>query len=308
MKKFILDILLFIISAVIVYSVIIVAWKEFGPKEHTKNIPHYIKSSGFTYTRMQEVKKTNDIDLLILGSSHAYRNFNTSFFDRLNLSSFNLGSSSQTHIQTNLLLNRYLHLLNPKIALYEVYPFTMTADGVESSLDLIANDANDLQSLKMAINTRNIKVVNSFIYSVYNQYFQEKEDEELVKKSGDKYIQGGFVESKEKEYSATKYEEQEWHYLDQQINYFKKNVSLLKENGVEVIFIYAPITRNRYNSYTNHDEFFELIKKQGDFINFNDLSIWEDSLHFNDSHHLNSKGREVFNSILVDSLKRRKMK
>jgi len=78
------------------------------------------------------------VDILFLGSSHSYRGFNPQYFS--GYKTFNLGSSAQTPIQTNLLLKRYLHQLNPKTIVYEVYPISLSIDGVESSSDIIAND------------------------------------------------------------------------------------------------------------------------------------------------------------------------
>ena len=58
---------------------------------------------------------------------------------RNNLKTFNLGSSSQTPIQTKMLLDEHLDRLNPKLVVFEVYPVVFQLEGVESALDFIAN-------------------------------------------------------------------------------------------------------------------------------------------------------------------------
>ena len=88
-------------------------------------------------TRLNEVKNIKNIDILFLGSSHTYRGFDTRVFKKNGYNSFNLGSSSQSPIQTLTLTKRYLNQLNPKLIVYEVYPTTFTIDGIESSLDII---------------------------------------------------------------------------------------------------------------------------------------------------------------------------
>ena len=82
------------------------------------------------FTRLKEVKTVKNVDILFLGSSHTYRGFDTSIFHDCGYSAFNLGSSSQTPIQTLTLANRYLKQLNPKLVVLEVYPGNFTGDGV----------------------------------------------------------------------------------------------------------------------------------------------------------------------------------
>ena len=94
-----------------------------------------LDSYGHMYSRISEIKNQEDVDILFLGSSHAYRGFDTRIFLENGYKSFNLGSSAQTPTQTKVLVERYLGSLNPELVIYEVYPKTFTMDGVESSLD-----------------------------------------------------------------------------------------------------------------------------------------------------------------------------
>ena len=86
---------------------------------------------------MSWTRKIKNVDVLFLGSSHAYRGFDPRIFRKRGYSSFNLGSSAQTPSQTKVWLKRYLKHLNPKIVIYEVYPGTFSSDGIEASLDLV---------------------------------------------------------------------------------------------------------------------------------------------------------------------------
>jgi hypothetical protein len=77
---------------------------------------------GYAYSRLEEVKNYSNIDILFIGSSHAYRGFDPRIFEKNGLKTFNLGTSAQTPLQTEILLNRYLEKLNPKMIIYDVYP------------------------------------------------------------------------------------------------------------------------------------------------------------------------------------------
>ncbi|NHW60088.1 hypothetical protein HA378_33495, partial [Escherichia coli] len=80
-------------------------------------------------------------------SSHAYRGFDTRVFSKNGISSFNLGSSSQSPINTQVLLKQYLDRIKPKMIVYEVYAGTLSADGVESSLDMLSNNKIDVNAI-----------------------------------------------------------------------------------------------------------------------------------------------------------------
>ena len=137
----------FSIFALTFYIVAICLAGDFIPSKWTKNLIYKSGGAGHSLNRFDEVKNKENVDILFLGSSHTYRGFDNRIFNNASangFTSFNLGSSAQTPIQTEVLLNRYLNQLNPKIAIYEVYPITFTLDGIESAMDLISNDQNGI--------------------------------------------------------------------------------------------------------------------------------------------------------------------
>ena len=151
---------------VAVYLVLLIIWGELMPTIFKKNLTYSRGAYGHMYTRIREAEKVKNIDMLFIGSSHAYRGFDTRVAKTYGYESFNLGSSAQTPVQTELLLKKYLGNLNPKLIVYEVYPYTFTNDGVESSLDMIANGKIDYDILNMAFALNNIKTSTRLVYGV----------------------------------------------------------------------------------------------------------------------------------------------
>ena len=274
------------------------------PSIFKPNINYRIGSYGHMYSRLSEVKNKKNIDILFLGSSHAYRGFDTRIFSKYGIKTFNLGSSSQTPIQTKVLLDRYLNKLNPKIIIYEVYPVTLMIDGVESSLDLISNDKNDLPSLKMSLKINNITTYNTLLYGFINDIFNiNKSFSEPIIKGDDRYISGGFVEKKIGYYNptSTSFEKKEIVLNKTQFKAFSEIVSIIKKNGIKLILVYAPIPHYNYERYTNNWYFDSIMKKYSEYYNFNEIMSLDNS-YFQDSHHLNQKGVELFNEKLIDIL------
>src|SRR5690606_12876278 len=95
----------FIFLCFFIYSVFVCIWGYFLPVKYSKNLNFKIGSS---YIRFQEVKKYNNVDIVFIGSSHAYRGFDPRIFKKAGYSSFNMGSTAQTPVQTKYLLEQYI--------------------------------------------------------------------------------------------------------------------------------------------------------------------------------------------------------
>lgn len=259
------------------------------------------------YSRLSEIKNHGDVDILFLGSSHAYRGFDTRIFLDNGYKSFNLGSSAQTPSQTKALVKRYLESLNPEIVIYEVYPATFNIDGVESSLDIIANDKNDSHSLNMALKINNIKTYNTLIYGLTRDLLGlNKSFSEPIIKGNDKYISGGYVEKEIGFYQPTEFEKKEISLIDYQLESFSEIVQMVKNKNIELILVYAPITSANYISYSNNHYFDSIMRRYSEYYNFNEILTLNDSLYFYDSNHLNQNGVNIFNKKLIELLNENK--
>lgn len=300
MKKFVVHFLGFTIFAAVVYVFLLIFWAQVLPPMLKPNIQYRMGSYGHMFSRLSEVKRVNNIDILFLGSSHAYRGFDTRIFSENGFKSFNLGSSAQTPVQTKCLLSRYIDQLNPKLVIYEVYPETFTLDGVESSFDIIASDKNDFQSLKMALKINNIKTYNTLIYGLSRDLLNSNKSYfEPSLKGEDTYVNGGFVEKKIRNYKPEIFEAKEINIIDYQIDTFTEIVRMLNDKKIELILVFAPIPQVNYVSYQNSVYFDSVMVKYATYYNFNELLTLNDSLHFYDSHHLNQDGVEIFNRELI---------
>ncbi|MCA1745974.1 MAG: hypothetical protein LC643_09810 [Bacteroidales bacterium] len=296
--------LLFLGYALVLYFLLMLVTVAVAPDSFKRNINFRMGSYGHMHSRLKELRETQNVEILLLGSSHTYRGFDTRIFEDKGWSCFNLGSSSQSHLQTQVLLRRYLKQLNPKWVIYEVYPGTFETDGVESSTDLLSNDQVNIHSLPLLIKTPGLKVLNTFVVGLWYDWLGKKASfVEGRKKGPDTYIPGGYVEmelahNQPQEDSTSR----KWALRDRQLRAFRQNMSLLKANGADVLLVQTPITQGLFNSYTNNVEFDSIMLAHGRYYNFNDLMQVNDSLHFYDRHHLNQLGVEAFNNQLIDLL------
>jgi len=308
MNLFIKNILKFTIILTVAYIGYIIAWGLFAPDFLKTNLNYRIGSYGNLNSRVKEISSYGDVDMLVLGSSHAYRGFDPRIFKENNIKMFNLGSSSQTPMQTEILVERYLDKLNPEVVLFEVYPNAFQVDGVESTLDLIANDKIDLKLIINSLKLNNFKIYNTLIYGIFRQLFSLDDDFiEPVKKHGEKdtYIKGGFVEKEVSIFNDTvQHISKSWDFRNDQIEAFERILLRLKRKGIKVIIVQTPITEDLYNEYYNNDEidsFFSSFNVP--YFNFN-LLVNLPNEYFYDSNHLNQNGVILFNNELIKIIKK----
>lgn len=303
MRKFINSLLFFLCFSFLFYCVSLYFLGRYASQNLKPNLNYILGYAGHTFSRLNEAKLARNVDVLFLGSSHAYRGFDTRIFSKNGYKSFNLGSSSQTPIQTEVLLNRYLDSLNPKTIIYEVYPETFMLDGVESGLDIVSNDKNDFSSLLMALKINNIKVYNTFLFAVINDILNINYKFEEEKIHGiDYYISGGFVEKNINYFVPRSISKHEISFIKNQLSSFFKIISKIKSKKINLVLVYAPVSKEKYYSFTNRNFFDKTIEKNQVYYDFNKIMSLNDTLNFYDPDHLNQSGVELFNIKLIEIL------
>ncbi len=303
MKKFLLQFGLFLLFAATFYFVAINIWGVYAPKFMVGNIQQKIGVHGFTAKRMNDAEKLSNVDILFIGSSHCYRGYDPRIFNRENYSSFNLGSSSQTPIQSEILLKRHLQNLSPDLVIVDVYPVVMQNDGVESTLDFLGNTPiqNDLASI--ALKSKNAVVLNTLILRYTRQQLGlDSLAIHRTTKGPDTYVDGGFVENNDVLKQSQSYSTKKIEFSDDQVDAFEDMIQFLNDEKINYVIVQSPLPRSRYQSYSNNKEIDSTFASYGRYYNFNEMATVPDSLFFDDSH-LNQKGVEFFNSTLIQRLK-----
>lgn len=301
MKKFIINIGLFSVFSILFYVIVMPLWSSFLPFYMSKNVRSCMGCYGHTFTRMQDAKKTTDVDVLIVGSSHAYRGIDPRVLKEYGITAFNLGSSAQTPINTKILLHQYLDQIKPKMVIYEAYAGTLGIDGVESSLDLLSNNQIDYNSIKMTNEVHNLLAYNTLIFSGFRQTFGlNKNFKEAIIQGDDTYISPtGYVETKFRKNILKDESVNNWKLYETQKRDFIDNINYIKSKDIDVYIIQAPITQKLYNSKLNHKEVDTFLGNLSDYKNYQGKLILNDTIDFYDSNHMNHNAVKIFSELLA---------
>lgn len=309
MKKFLKKTILFSLFASLFYIFIMPIWSLIMPSFMAKNVRNCIGCYGHLLSRVQDVQKVKHPDILFLGSSHAYRGFDTRVFAKHHITAFNLGSSSQTPINTRVLLEQYLEHIQPKMIVYEVYAGTLTSDGVESSLDMLSNNKIDKHSINMALKINKLSTYNTLLYSYFRQILGlNKNLKEAPHQDGNHYIAGGgFVESDFRKNKLNDEPPGSWKLNPKQINALKDNLEFIKSKNIPYILVQAPITQKLYQSKSNNKAVDQQLSKLGRYKNFYGEIPLNDTIDFYDSNHLNQQAVVKFNEAFISYLNANKI-
>lgn len=264
MKKFILKLLAFLLALCIVVLSLDFVFKT---------------NNTYTYKMLNEMYEENtNIDAVILGSSHAYKSFDTTIAnDIMGLNTFNAGSSVQGMNTSYYLLKEISKYHKLKYVFLDTNPAVYKVSANDSNVYYVSqymkNSKNKFDLLKSAGNEgllngyvtirRDIENVN--IISNITSRFTPLNDYSKLTNDREEYRGKGFVYSKTEfeitEDNLKKYQNDDYSKLDFSDNYneyFKKIVDYCKENSIELILVEHPMP----------DEFFKTVKGYDDYKNY----------------------------------------
>ena len=256
--------MLFTLVALVGYLVLLCLFGDLGWVRTGRTV---MGGSGQLNMRVKDVRNYHDVDVLFLGSSHCYRTFDTRFYRSQGLSCFNLGSSNQTPVQTYVLLKQYLDSLNPQLVVFEVHPDIMKNDGIESAEDVLLNVPLTADALKMAWNCRNMRVVNTCLYSLYNQKIRHRLEhfhEDTVCGTS-VYVPGGFVYNTYKKFEVKHYPHTALSIKTMQMEALKRCIALFEERGINYMLVEVQDAEQLRTTIVNHPWFEQQMSALGPY-------------------------------------------
>lgn len=306
MRKVVFHSVRFCGVAIAIYVVILFLLSFTDTTFIVKNIAYNTSkyASGHLLTRLREADTTRSADIVVIGSSHAYRGFDPAIFAEYNIRMFNLGSSSQTPVQSEILARKYIEQMKPELVIYECSPDLFSNDGTESAADFISNSEITSDMVSMSFYLNNVTVYNTLLFTFFKRLhspLSEKKEAEILE--NDSYCKGGFVR-KSANLTTAPYTGKSYSYLlkKNQKTAFENLLIYLEKKDIDVLLVQAPVQKSYYLKNTNSVYFDEYFSAKGTYVNCNLAygPTLSDSLHFYDNHHLNQEGVKIFNRFIIE--------
>ena len=262
-------------------------------------------NDGFNILRFRELEKTGPVDLLFLGSSHAYLSFDPRVFRRYGLSSFNLGNGSQTPLNSYYLFETYRPRLKPKLVELDVYPIVLESrDGLESFCELVVSTPMTWGLTRMALATGSVHALNAYTFEWARRLWFPLARRSQMDLSPQRYVSAGFVLDDQVYDGKTAFKNRKLKLAKKQLRYLKKILATVRRSGSKIVLVTSPYPEGFRKSFTNYDEVSESFKtiaeKNGvSYYDFNYRMDTQNNALFSDKSHLNGRGAEKFCHLLM---------
>jgi len=282
----------------------------------------------YRWEEFYQLPDGDQLDILFLGSSHAYRGIDPSLIDSLlDIHSFNLGSSGQTPLTSYHILKNAVHHIEPKMVIVDLYFHAFMEE------NQLSNGGNNWLEIKSS------SAKWSFLFNAFDLYeiaaltilpiIRKKNNVRYLLRKyllGDdhlddagSYQQQGYVRQDGRvslaELEAEKFYSQlqlkkNWA-LQKHLEGLRKLVHFCREKGIEIRCISAPMPSISYQKISDRqrvqDYLDTLTKELGvayrDDTQNPSLGL-QDDLHFYDDNHLNHTGVQRWNKALIPFLTR----
>jgi len=306
MRPFLIKLFIFSCIGILLYliflcllAVQIIPWQF-------KRAPGIFGGLRYSNLRWQEAENQKNIDVLVLGSSHAYRGFHTDFFNKNEIKMFNLGSSNQTPNLSFLYLQNYAPTFKPKLVILECFWEMYDYQGIEAAADAICNHPKSDFRRKVFFAEPDLTTFNSLLMTEIRRLMIPLEKEKTIESNIYTYIPGGYV-SCPVEGSV----EEEIRFSEKlnptSLAYAEKIIQYCNKNNIKILLVLSPVSHYYFKKIKNYSALIEPFNKisnkyQVPLIDFHQLnySLFDDQKHFADSHHLNDSGVLLMNQLLLD--------
>jgi len=283
----------------------------------------------FPALRWQEYyQRKVPIDLLMLGSSHAYRSYDPKVIGQVLAKEdrvYNFGSSAQSPLISYYVLKEILEKQRPEQVVMDLYYMVFTNDNQlhnrRYNLDYMQASAAKTAFFQDGFSTEEKVILTAFPALVYKDYLKPKVNKllgrpHLLKKQGN-YQGAGFVSNPDTlSIEKLKYQNQ-FDYFERETNemtesnfeYLKKIKLLCDQENISLVFTSAPMPEISVNKIKNYQAFYQIFselaaKWKVPYVDYNIQRIenLSDKDHYYDDDHLNASGARIFSAAVADYL------
>ena len=256
---------------------------------------------GGTWLTFNKFDKAKKWDVIVVGSSHAYRGYNPEVFETYGLNTYNLGSSNQHMMCSYHIVKNYLNKSNCKLLILDMYDKVFSNDYIESKSDLIQNITNDKAAIQVALEMNDIRAINMITLRFFNKTIAPLNVDTNDYYLGFKKVKR-FLNPKNKDENKLK-----WKYASNkhQESYLKKLLAYCQEEGIQVVAVSHP-SPDLYKM-AEHDKFVSEIQGiltayKVPYYDYTNGKMLGGIYFYADPTHLNHIGVKLFNKKLIQDL------
>ncbi len=253
---------------------------------------------GGTYIKTHQFNKDEKHDIIVVGSSHAYRGYDPRIFKEYGFNTYNLGTSDQKVLCSYYLIKNFINKDNCDVVLFDLYDRVFSQSNIESYSDMVQNIPSDKAALEISIASKDLRAINMFTLRQFNKVANPLDPDTVG------YINGYLPTEKLLKLPA-KRREFIYQTNDESLYYLEKIIQYLQSEGVKIV-----LTEHALPSvvYVKQHELFRndvlpILKKYNvQWFDYTTDSTMNGIQYFADESHLNVTGVYKYNHRLIKDL------
>lgn len=260
----------------------------------------YQRTGGQEHRICRDWLGADQYDILVIGSSHAYRGYDPRVFEQNGLSMYTAGSGFQNTLATYVLLKDIFTPKKNMVVVIDLFDLTFEGDGIGCYARLIQNVNNRNTAAELAWRQPDVRTFNSFMCRVLS----DNERMEVPDEPG--YLFNGYCPKPDTTQILGSDVVKSPDFNPRFFEYLREAIRLVKSQGGIPIAVSHPQPKTTTN-LKFHDDFLKLvmpiIKEEGVlYLDYNTQHPLNNNEHFADANHLNQAGVNLFNEILLTEL------
>ena len=261
-------------------------------------IPNLQRNGGQELQMMHDLTSNHvKYNVVVLGSSHAYRGYDPRIFEREGLSLFNAGTSAQNAKGSLVLYKEYLKD-RADVFILDVYDPVFELEGTESNMRLIQNVPTNEAALALVQQEWKMYTVNALAVRLASLHLRDEAP------NAD-YVKNGFCEKKGILLAVEPLNDSVFDANEEMFEAFEALVKQMQADGKRVVLCSHPLPASA-GLHSYHDKFLErftpFIQRYG--LTYIDLTYYTEGFGLNefaDLSHLNQQGVELYNRLLLNT-------
>lgn len=256
---------------------------------------------GGTHLKFQQFDRTKKWDVIVLGSSHAYKGYDPLVFSLNDLEMYNLGTSNQHMMCSYQIIKNHINKDNCNLLILDMFDKVFANNDIESKSDIIQNVDDDKTAIATAFSSGDIRALNMITLRYFNKTMEPLNTDTIGYRNG--YLKA----SKRLDPKRKDITKMNWKYtpIPSQKKYLGILLEHCRKEGLKIVAVSHPTPR--IYPMRDHDKFLAdvnpLLKKYNvpyyDYTNYKEMG----NINFySDPTHLNQIGTIRFNKMLIEDL------
>jgi len=241
---------------------------------------------------LADYDKSTHYDLLVMGSSHAYRGYDPRIFSQHGYSMFNAGTSSQSPEIGLHLLKNHLIIDENQLVIMDVYPLIFTLEGHETKWRWIVHDDHRWDAVKLAISEPDFRSLNTLVKRLICE-------NEGIEYTIDGYVGNGYCTMSDTLDFDFAFEPKTFNPRTEVADDFKELVSQIVKKGARLLLVNHPMPQA--SQQPDLTPFLDSLGIKVPYLDYTHQPGFG-LAYFGDASHLNQAGVNKFNELLLKDL------